>query len=490
MATTSTYLRTSVVLPENTIDVQLPADSPVEDVVYELIRFLKVELTRQKRDTSVDWLREDGVVWALERFGRRQLDGDQSLAEQGVLDGERLFLVKNPLNETYPALIDDIAESVSEHQKSFPEWSTEVDATRFGALALGVVGSLLAIGAAATVSWNLDPGNLLRWPVVGIILAVALLCSGLAVPLFRTDKKLLATSLLCVGYTGVAVGAFAAVPRHPSLWNLTVSGAAVMVFAAVMIPLAPIPKRIHSAALSVALTVTVVSVINLFYRVPPAVVGAEAATLAYLIILLSSRIAMAAAKVETPYVPAAGEPLTKDQTSLGEVTRSSSSRDVIESVVNQSEQTKSAHQYLMGILIGTLVIFVGSAAFSGFYSDDKRWLILAFYVSLAISLMNRGRNYVSRDAHLILLASAIATMFAYLVAMIIGDTPGNLTQIAVGAGLLLLATLIGSLWALGQRSIKSPTTRRWFELLEIAMYSAPILWLGVLMEVYEKMRNR
>lgn len=490
MPTTSTYLRTSVVLPENTIDVQLPADSPVEDVVYELIRFLRVELTKQKRDSSVDWLRESGAVWTLERFGKRQLSGGQSLAEQGVLDGERLYLNKNSLNETYPALIDDIAESVETYQKDFASWTKEVDGTRFAAITLGVLGSILAVGSAAMVSWNLDPSNWLRWPVIAIIFAVSILCSGLSVVLFRGGQPLLASSLLGMGYVGIGVSSFAAVPRSPSLWNLTVSGAALLVFAAVMISLVPMPQRLHSAALTIASIVTVVSVINLLYRVSPSVVGAQAATLAYLIILLSSRIAMAAGKVETPYVPAAGEPVTKNEVPLSTVNRDSSSHEVIESVINQREQTHSAHNYLMGILTGTLLIFVVSALFSGFYADDRRWFLLVFYASVVISLANRARNYVGRESRLILMVSALATAIAFLAGLIVGNTPDNLLQIAVGSGLLLLVTLVGSLRMLANKEVKSPTVRRWFELFEIVMYSAPIVWLGFLMDVYMKARNR
>jgi type VII secretion integral membrane protein EccD len=487
MTLTSTYLRTSVVLPENTIDVQLPADSPVEDVIYELIRFLKVELAKQNR--NVDWLLDEGAVWTLERFGRRQLDGEQSLSEQGVLDGERLFLSKNARNETYPALIDDIAESVEKHQKDFPAW-TELDASRVAALALGLVGSLLFLGSALFVGWGLEPGSVLRWPVIGVVIAVALLASGLSVPLFRSGSSLLGTSLLSMGYTGVAAASFMAIPRRPSLWHITVSGTCVLVFAAVMITLAPAAKRLHAAVLTAASVVTVVSLINFFYPVSPAVIGVQAATLAYLLILMSSRIAMAAAKVETPYVPAAGESLNTDGGMIGEVTRKSTSREVIESVVNQREQTHAAHYYLMGMMLGAMAVFIGSAVFSGLYADDRRWLLLAFYASVAISLLNRARNYVNRDAHIILLISAGGTMVAYLMALTVSDTYGNMLQIATGTGLLCFTTLIGGLWALGQKSIKAPTTRRWFELFEVAMYSAPILWLGVLMDVYSKARNR
>src|SRR5699024_1177312 len=105
--------------------------SAVEDVTYELIRHLNYEMSSKGLNT--DWLTDANAVWTLERFGRRQLDDDQTLSEQGVMDGERLWLTKNAKNEKYPALIDDIAESVAKFQSALPEWKYSVTAPKFAA---------------------------------------------------------------------------------------------------------------------------------------------------------------------------------------------------------------------------------------------------------------------------------------------------------------------------------------------------------------------
>lgn len=236
MSIDSTYLRTSIVLPENTIDVQLPADSPVEDVVYELIRFLNSELNAQGR--SGEWLTDADAVWTLERFGRRQLDGENSLTEQGVLDGERLWLSKNAKNETYPALVDDIAESVSKYQDRFPDWKYDVDGIKMSAWALGVLGSVLSLGSAAFISWAMEPDTYLRWPVIGCLVALTLLVSGLCIPLLRNNPSdSVGMSLLVIGYAATASAAFIAIPRPPGLWHIVTTGALVLFYAALMTPL-------------------------------------------------------------------------------------------------------------------------------------------------------------------------------------------------------------------------------------------------------------
>lgn len=489
-SSTTKFLRTSIVLSgaDVVIDVQLPAESRVEDVIFDLVRYLHDELSAQGRPTA--WLLDSDAVWTLERFGRRQLDNELSLAEQNLLDGDRIFLTKNARNETYPALIDDIAESVAKYQETFPEWKYDVDAVRFSAISLAVVSIALMLGAGFMVSWALEPDTSLRWPVVGGVAVLALLATVLAIPLVRGGERLLGTSLLSVGYAGIGIAAFSAIPRTPGLWHLAVTSAVLLLFAAVVAPLAPGPVRLHSGVMAGALPVVLISVANFFYLSPPYIIGAQVAMVAFIIILMSSRIAMMAAKVETPYVPAAGEALTRDETSLGSVNRSSSSREVIESVINQKEQNYAAHQYLVGILSGTLSVIIGSAALSGFYVEDRRWYVFGFYVAVAMCLMYRARNDINRDVHSILLGAGLATAAAYGLGMVLSDPYGNIWQITAVAGAIAAATLVGSLWALSQRLIKAPTVRRWFELIEFAMYAAPAVWLGLLMDVYMIARNR
>jgi hypothetical protein len=51
--------------------------------------------------------------------------------------------------------------------------------------------------------------------------------------------------------------------------------------------------------------------------------------------------------------------------------------------------------------------------------------------------------------------------------------------------------LIGSLWAIGQKKLFSPTRRFHFEIVERIFYAVPVIVLGIwLMEAYTKVRNR
>lgn len=257
----------------------------------------------------------------------------------------------------------------------------------------------------------------------------------------------------------------------------------------------------HAMMFSISGTITLISMINYLYAVSPAVIAIETATIAYLLILMASKIAMAAGRIETPYVPAAGEALTNGEASLGDVNRSATSAEVIESVVNQKKQSYAAHQYLMGLLYGSLTTISLSVLFAGVFATDRpitvffatlneRWLLCMYAVAVSAALLNRGRNHVDRDVHYTLLSSSLIIPASYLIGLCISDVRDNLPQIIATVSIVLLAVLIGGLWALGQRMIKSPTVRRYFELVEYAIYATPILWLGWLLDVYMKVRNR
>ena len=499
MATT-TYLRTSIILEQHTIDLQLPAESPVEDVTFELIRDLHRILT--ERGISTKWLEDEDAVWSLERFGRRQLDGEQSLAEQGVMDGSRLWLTKNAKNETYPALIDDIAESVAKYQEKFPAWSYEMDATRYGSILLGALPITTLIGMMYLVGWGLHEHVTYRWAYIAFGAFVASLASVVAVLLSKTESfPILRVAMVATGYVGVASTAFVAIPRGPGLWHFPMVAGCLLVYSVVILPLTRKPIVIHSAVITAASTILVVSSVNFLYMSPPSVIAIQAATLAYIFILLSSKPAMMAGRVETPYVPAAGEALTKGEASITEINRASSSGEVIESVINQQKQNYAAHDYLLGILFGGLSVVVGGIGMAAVFLRDRnltvfvvdineKWLLALYAISMAVAMMNRARNYIDRDVHSLMMSSAIAVIWVYVGALAFTNSEANIRQITVTVALFALTVLVGSLWSLGQKEIRSPITRRWLELAENMVYALPILWLGWLMNVYMMVRNR
>jgi hypothetical protein len=68
---------------------------------------------------------------------------------------------------------------------------------------------------------------------------------------------------------------------------------------------------------------------------------------------------------------------------------------------------------------------------------------------------------------------------------------GNSEQILAAVLVTVFIALIGSLWAIGQKKLFSPTRRFHFEIVERIFYAVPVIVLGIwLMEAYTKVRNR
>ena len=502
-ANATRYVRTSIVMRDCTVDVQLPADTPIEDVVFELIRYLNTELLRQNRDTK--WLQDADARWSLERFGRGQMDGDSSLWECGVRDGARLFLVKNARNERYPALIDDSAESVAEFQEEFPDWRYQVDGVRFAITSLGVLAGFASLAALFFVGWAEPADTAVRYPVVGALGFIALLCLGVAAIMERADNAFLTSSLVVSGYISVASAAFLAIPRHPGMWHVAAAGAVVLVYAAVIASVTRSAAGVHAAAVVIAAVPTLVLAINAFYPSPPAVIGAQIGTVA-LLVLLASRLPLGLAKVAPPYVPAPGEPLVDPSTERGtadvnrtaatlerdDISRNTNARELIEAVINQKPQNELAHRYQTGIVFGTSLVMILSAFLSAFTVEDPlKWGVFVFWVGIAVSVMNRARNYVDRTAHVILLAASGIIMMSYISALMVSHPYGNRDQILASVALTTFVVVIGSLWAIAQKKLFSPTRRFQFEIVERIFYAVPVIVLGIwLMEAYTKVRNR
>jgi type VII secretion integral membrane protein EccD len=485
----TTFLRASIVLENLTVDVQLPADYPVESVVYEVLRYLNVSLIEQ--GYAVDWLTDADAEWTLERLGRRQLESERSLAEQGVEDGERLWLVKNARNEKYPALVDDLAEGVIQGQEEFPEWSYGVDAVKFASVALGAVGSLISLAAVYLIGWSPSLSAEYRWEAAGLVSAIALLFSILAVIVLNGKSSVLGASLLTAGYISTGAAAFLLVPRPPGMWHLAIVGSIILVYAAAMTALARGPIRIHAGAITAGVIVTSVITLNFLYLSPPSVIAAQLVTLGYLLTLpVIVKVSMVAGRIETPYVPAAGESLTKDEVSLADLNRGAASAEVIESAASQKEKNYAAHQYFVGITLGALTVVTLGSAMVGFFPSDRPWVAFALVICVAASTMFNGRYQIDRAAHTVLLVGACAIVVAYVGALGISGAYANILQIVAASVMAVAVIVVGSLWTLGQKSINTPTVRRVFELLEYPFYATPVLTLIWLMDVWMKIRNR
>ncbi|MCZ9340572.1 EsaB/YukD family protein, partial [Streptomyces sp. TRM76130] len=89
--------------PRRTIDLAVPSDVPVADLLPTVLRYAGEGV----EETGLD---HDG--WILQRLGGRPLDEEATLASLGLTDGEALHL--RPRTEALPEVrLDDLVDGIA-----------------------------------------------------------------------------------------------------------------------------------------------------------------------------------------------------------------------------------------------------------------------------------------------------------------------------------------------------------------------------------------
>ncbi|WP_243422424.1 type VII secretion integral membrane protein EccD [Micromonospora globispora] len=130
--------RITIVAPRTRMDLALPSDVPLADLLPTLLRYAG-------EDLADEGVRHGG--WSLSRLGGQPLDGGRTAAQLGVRDGEVLYF--NPRVSAAPEIVfDDVVDAVATATNQRPgTW--QVGTTR--AFAVLFAGAALAAGAAAAL---------------------------------------------------------------------------------------------------------------------------------------------------------------------------------------------------------------------------------------------------------------------------------------------------------------------------------------------------
>ncbi|MET8059078.1 type VII secretion integral membrane protein EccD [Streptomyces microflavus] len=148
--------RLTVRAPSVTIDLAVPADVPVADLLPTLLRYVGEEAEESGLDHA---------GWVLQRLGDAPLDEETTLAQAGLSDGAVLHL--RPHTEALPeARLDDLVDGIAETVgRRLHTWSA--------AAARGLlVGTAVATVVAALV--------LVFWPGVADSTAIRAACAAIA----------------------------------------------------------------------------------------------------------------------------------------------------------------------------------------------------------------------------------------------------------------------------------------------------------------------
>ncbi len=155
--------RVTVVAPHTRVDLALPAQATVGEVVAQVVELIGIE---QLDPTSA----ADG--WLLGRLGETPLDASRSILSADVHDGDLLHLHPRS-SRVPPALFDDVIDAIAQAATSRPDrWSEGTTRT----VSFVLAGCMLAAGAVSLAT--LGAGFAPTWEVAALTAALLVIVAA------------------------------------------------------------------------------------------------------------------------------------------------------------------------------------------------------------------------------------------------------------------------------------------------------------------------
>jgi type VII secretion integral membrane protein EccD len=456
---TTVFSRVTVVAPRTRIDVALPADVAVADLLPMLLEMAK-------ESTPDGGARHGG--WCLAKLGEGTLDPSRTLASLSVVDGEMLQLRRR--SETPPPpLFDDVVDAIAEASPdSYRPW-TKQTANRIGYVA----GALAMIAAAVAV---LLAGPLGGGDRIGAAIAAgatAVIAVALGAVIARAYQSETAGVLIAAagGLPMAFVSGLYIVPGETGRASMLLACALVLIVAAASIMLIGAGVTTFVAAGSAAtLGVVAFTVATLVAHPAPGIAaGTVAVALAALSVL--PRLTIQLARLPLPNVPGSAEDLKED-------TGFPDYRSI-------EKRAGLAHEYLTGMIIGCGVVTAIGAIITAGARDV--WAISLAVVATVVLLL-RARTYANGSQAIALLATGILSAAGIMIGWMIGASPQDRLLWVFGS-LILIAAAALVLGVIFPEQRFSPPLRRTVEIIE-AICIAVVLPLALaVMDLYSTLRH-
>jgi len=451
---TTVFSRVTVVAPQTRIDVALPADVAVADLLPMLLEMA--------RELSQDGGSRHGG-WCLAKLGDAAMDPSRTLAAAGVVDGDLLQLRRRSESPP-PPLFDDVVDAIAvASPDSYRPWTPST------ARALGHVAGGLALVAAAVALFLAGPG--LAPAITGggaVVLAVAL--GGVVTRVFGdhgTGVLVAAGGLPSAFVAGLYIVPGDQLDRPNVLLGCTL----VLVTAAAGILVLGTGVTTFVAAASAAALGAGATLVGTLVAHP--VAGIAAGTAAVTLALLSAlpRLTILLARLPVPQVPGTAEEL-KEDTGFPDYA-------AIE------RRAGLAHEYMTGMIVGCggvtaicAMVMAGSGRMSG--------MILAVVVTLVMLL--RARTYANGTQAIALLAAGMVSAAGLVIGWLARADAVTLNLWIFG----LLVLLAGAALVFGVVFPKqrfSPVLRRSVDVTEAMLIVSVLPVALAVMDLYATVRH-
>ncbi|CPR06500.1 secretion protein Snm4 [Mycobacterium bohemicum DSM 44277] len=471
------------------IGVLLDANAPVSVMTDPLLKVINSRL-RELGETPLEATGRGR--WALCMVDGSPLRATQSLTEQDVYDGDRLWIRFVPDTEHRSQVIEHISTAVAANLSKRFAAIDPIVAVQVGASMVGVG----VTAAAALLGWYRWHHN--SWlPTVfaAVIAAVMLGVSLLLLMRARTDQdRRVGDIMLLSSMAPLAVAAAAAPPGGVGSPQ-AVLGFGVLTIAAIL------ALRFTGRRLGLYTAIITISMVAAVAALARMVAMTSAVTLFTSVVLLcvfvyhgAPALSRRLAGIRLPVFPSATSrwvfearpdlPTT--------VARSEGGPPVLEgpaSVRDVLLQAERARSFLTGLLFGLGILMVVSLTALSDPHTGQRWLPLLLAGFSAGFLMLRGRSYVDRWQSITLAVTAVLIVGG-VVARFALELQSPLS-ISVCVAILVLLPAAGlTAAAVVPNTIYSPLFRKFVEWIEY-LCLMPIFPLALwLMNVYAAIRYR
>ncbi len=471
------------------IGVLLDANAPVSVMVDPLLKVVNSRL----RELGLATLeaRQRGR-WALCLVDGTPLRATQSLGEQDVYDGDRLWLRFVEDTERRSQVIEHISTAVSVNLSKQFTAINPVVAIQVGA-AMVATGVLLASGLLGW--WRGRNDSWIAAAYAGVIAVLVLAVSVLVLTRAKTvPNRRAGDMMLWSGLAPLAVAAAAAPPDHMGAPHAVMASAVTLVAAMLMMRLTGRLLGTGTAIVTICVAATAASLARM-------ALGTGAVTLLTCVLLAcvfgyhgAPSLSRWLSGIRLPVFPSATSrwvfearpdlPTTVAVDGGGRPKLEGPAS--VQDVVLRAERARA---FLTGLLVGLgVLVVVCLAGLSDPHTHD-RWLPLLLAASTSGFLLLRGRSYVDRWQAITLAVTAVLIVAAVVgrYALVLSST----AAVTVGAGILVLLPAAGlTAAAVVPNTIYSPLFRKlveWIEYLCLMPIFPLAFWL---MNVYAAIRYR
>jgi ESX secretion system protein EccD len=471
------------------IGVLLDANAPVSVMTDPLLKVVNSRL-RELGETPLEATGRG--KWALCLVDGTPLRATQSLTEQDIYDGDRLWIRFIVDTEKRSQVVEHISTAVSQNLSK-----------RFAAVdpivAVQVGASMVAIGVTAAAAllgwWRFHHNSWLTTIYAAVIAAAVLGVSMLLLMRAQSEQDRRAGDIMLLsGLAPLAVAAAAAPPGGVGSPH-AVLGFGVLTIAA-MLALRFTGRRLGTY--TAIITVGGVAAIAALARM----VAMGSAVTLFSCVVLACVLAYHSAPAMSRRLAGIRLPVFPSATSRWvfearpdlptTVVRSGGGPPVLEgpaSVRDVLLQAERARSFLTGLLIGLGVLIVVSLAALSDPHTGQRWLPLLLAGFSAGFLMLRGRSYVDRWQAITLAGTSVLIVGAVVVRYaLVLHSP---LSVSICTGILVLLPAAGLMAAaVVPNTIYSPLFRKFVEWIEY-LCLMPIFPLALwLMNVYAAIRYR